>query len=136
MKVFVVARDETGDRLTEEDGTPASEEKRAALAILVAAEQFIPGLALMESASGVSLPGQSGGGNPRESTLERLGKYSPLAIYEGDKLNYFRSLPNSQQITVPATGSGSSSGSGIDYGKAFGGGSSSGIDYKSLFGGG
>lgn len=98
--------DWTGEKLTKADGTPIDGLERVGLAVLVAGEQFIPGLALLESATGISLPGNFGGETGP-------GKSSPGAVYKGDKLDYFRSLANSQQITVPVKGSGGSADSGL-----------------------
>lgn len=125
-----------GEKLAKADGTPMDGLERASLAILVAGEQFIPGLALLESATGISLPGNFGGETGP-------GKFSPGAVYKGDKLDYFRSLSSSQQITVPVKGSGGSADSGLggfteDYLDELGGGSSGGFteSYLKELGGG
>jgi len=80
-----------GDKLAKADGTPAGDEERVKAALLTMGEQFIPGFNLAQ-----------GLGEP--------GKFSPVATESGEKLDFLRGLSKSQQITVPATGSGSDSG--------------------------
>jgi hypothetical protein len=82
-----------GDKLAKADGSPASDEERVKAALLTMGEQFVPGFNLIQ---GLSEP----------------SKFSPLATESGEKLDYLRKLSNSQQITVPATGSGGGSSSG------------------------
>jgi hypothetical protein len=108
------------DQLTKADGTPLGPTERAKFALLTGVEQFIPGVNLIEQTAAGELAG-----------------FSPIATEEKDKLDFLRSLSKSQQITVPAKGSGGggSSSSGTDYGSVFSGGGS-GVDYGSVFSGG
>jgi len=118
-----------GDKLERADGRPLNDIERAGLALLSSAEQFIPGLNLLESATGTSLPGNIGGETG-------VGKFAPWATYKGEKLHYLRSLSNRQQIDVPISGSGAS-GAAVDYGRVASGGTvDSDIDYEKVAAGG
>lgn len=104
-----------GDKLVKSDGSAVNDPERAELSIVLGLEQFIPGLSLLEAATGTTL--QPGGGT---STPE-LRKLSPLAEDSSAATDYLRSLSHSAQITVPTAGGGGGS-SGGDF---WGGGSSS-----------
>ena len=106
-----------GDQLVDAEGRPVPETERVKAALLTQLEAFIPFLTV--------------GRQIAEDGPNRA--FNPLRTYDKETLDFLRSLSESQQITIPASGGG---GGEVDSYKVFGGGESEGPDSYKVFGGG
>jgi hypothetical protein len=85
-----------GERLVDSEGRPVSDPDKVRIALATQLEAMVPFLGLYQRV-------QSGG-------LDKA--FNPAHAYPPETVEYLRSLGESKQITVPATGSGGSSSSG------------------------
>lgn len=120
----------TGDKLVDSEGRPVSDTDRVRIALGTQLEAMVPFMGLYQRL-------KSGG-------VDKA--LNPAHAYPSSTINYLRGLSNSQQITVPIKGTGSSTGSGsaadlfseggtsnVDPSQLFSRPSSSGVDPAQLF---